>query len=488
MKSVSVKSGSRRLAGVLLALLVLFAVAGTFFFNGILLVLSNRYPLAIDLTSSAAYGLDEQTITLLEGLKGEVSIQVLAAEASFDGSPYLVQAKNILNQYPRRSPFIRLRYVDYAAEPSFSSNYPDLSLAPGNILVSYLENTRQLRLNDLFNYSYSSASASGTAVVSSRAQEALSSAILQVTSGRKRSAALLTGAGTAQVPAFASLLRDNNYGLDEVNLVTGDLSGYDLCLLIAPTVDPSLESLSKLDSFLYNNGQYGKAMFYTMDASQIKLPNLEAFLTEWGIQPLDGAVYETRQNMTYSRQPFYPLAEYADTEAASKLRDKNIPVLMPKSKPFTLLFASRDKQHTASLLSFSSSSGVRPSTAGSDFDPAKAQTKGPLPALALATRQVRDPSSPLMKTSAILISASSNMLDGALLQNNSLSNAEYLLNALGEVTGREETVQIRPISLAGANLSVNSAVISLLGILLCGVLPGVFLLLGIGVWLYRRHQ
>ncbi len=285
-----------------------------------------------------------------------------------------------------------------------------------------------------------------------------------------------------------SLLRDNNYQLDEVNLVTGDLSGYDLCLLIAPTVDLSLESLSKLDIFLYNNGEYAKTLFYTMDASQIKLANLEAFLIEWGIQPLDGAVYETRQNMTYSTQPFYPLAEYTDAESAGKLRDTNIPVLMPKSKPFILMFTSRDNQHTASLLSFSYSSGVRPSAAGSDFDPAKAQTKGPLPALAIATRQVRDPDSPRILTSSILISASSAMLDGSLLQNNSLSNAEYLLNALGELSGREETVQIRPISLAGANLSVNSAAISLLGILLCGVLPGVLLISGIGVWLYRRHQ
>ena len=472
----------------LFAFLVLFVLASAFFLNAVLLVLGSRAPLALDLTRNAAYRLDGETVRLLEGLQGEVSIQVLATQDSFDGNPYLVQARNILNQYPRHSKKVSLRYVDTAAEPGFAASYPDLTLAPGNILVKSGDNVRQLTLNELFNYTYSETSATGTAVTSSRAQEAVSSAILQVTSGRKQRLALLTGAGTAEAPAFLSTLRDNNYAVEETSLVTGLLIGFDACLLLSPTVDLSLEALKKLDDFLYDGGSYGKALLYTMDAAQPALPNLEAFLAEWGVRPIPGAVYETRQEMTFSMQPYYPLAEYADEESAGKLRDKNIPFLMPRARGFSLLFAARDNQQTKTLLSFSATSGVRPAQAGSDFDPAKAEIRGPLPALALASRVVMagDASGPLR--SHLLVSASTAMLDSASLQNSSLSNGEYLLKILSGLLGREETVQVRPVSLAAGNLGVNSATARLLGILLSAVIPGLILLSGIAVWLRRRNQ
>lgn len=474
--------------GALYALLILLVLAALFFFNGTLALLSARYPLALDLTRSAAYRLDEQTLELLQQLEAPVTIEVLATRDSFEGNPYLVQARNIMDQYPRHSPRVRLRYVDYAAEPAFAASYPELSLQPGNILVSSGGNTRQLTLKDLFNYSYSQSSATGTAVSSSRAQEALSSAILQVTSESRRRAVLLTGAGTAQMPALQSLLKDNNFDVETLNLVSDDWGGADLCLLLAPTVDLSLEALEKLDGFLYNEGRYGKALCYFMDASQPALPRLEAFLAEWGVRPIDGAVFETSQQRTFGMQPFYPLAEYSDEESSARLRDRSMPVLLPRAKPFALLFSSRDNQHTRELLRFSDTAGVRPSQAGSDFDPAKAQIRGPMPAMALLTRQVRDAGSGQSLSSVILLSSSAAMLDAATLHNSSLSNAEYLLGAVDRLSSQEARVQVRPVSLASAYLGINSAQAKLWGALLIGVIPGLLLLAGVAVWLYRRHQ
>lgn len=473
---------------VLFTLLIVLVIAAVFFLNAVLLILSNRYPLAIDLTRNAAYQLDRQTKELLATLQSPVSIEVLATENSFNGNPYLIQARNILNQYPRHSDLVRLRYIDYAADPSFAASYPDLSLAPGNILVTSNKNVRQLTLNELFNYAYSQTSATGTAVASSRAQEAISSAILQVTSGKKQALAMLSGAGTAEAPAFLSMLRDNNYAVEMVNMVTDSLSQFDACLLLAPTVDLSLDTLKKLDDFLYNGGNYRRTLVYTMDASQPALPNLEAFLSEWGILPYSGAIFETQQKLTYSMQPFYPLTEYTDAKSAGKLKDQSIPFLMPRARPFSLLFQGRDNQQTQTLLSFSASSGVRPVQVGSDFDPGKAEIRGPLPAMALAIRQVSGVATSEPLRSSILVSASTAMLDSASIQNSSLSNGEYLLNTLGGLLGREETIQVRSISLASNNMGVNSADINLLGILLCAIVPGLILLFGVGVWLYRRHQ
>lgn len=472
----------------LYALLTICLLACLFFFNAVLSLLSARYPLALDLTRSAAYQLDSQTLALLDGLHQEVRIEVLAARDSFEGNPYLVQARAMLEQYPRHSPQVSLRFVDFEAEPAFAAGYPQLSLAPGNILVSSGSDTRQLTLNELFNYTYSQASATGTAVASSRAQEALSSAILQVTSDSKRSLALLTGAGTTEAPALLRLLQDNNYALSTRNLAAGSLQEADLLLLLAPTVDLSLEALGRLDAYLYNEGQYGKTLLIFLDAGQPALPQLEAFLSEWGAMPQDGAVYETSQDKTFSMQPFYPLAAYTDTAYASGMRDASRPVLLPRAKPFALLFASKDRQHTRELLGFSHSAGVRPSQAGSDFNPATASQRGPLPAMALLSRRVQDRQAGRQLASHILLSASTAMVDAQMLENSQLGNADYLLTLLSELTGREAGVQVRPISLAAQHLGIPSATASLWGLLLSALLPGALLIAGIATWLFRRHQ
>lgn len=473
---------------ILFMALLILTVISLYLFNMATLKLSNRHSLFVDLTQSRAYQLDEESLILLGGLTTPVNINVLATEDSFDGNPYLRQARQILNRYPASSELVTLNYIDYQKDPSFAARYPDLSLSPGNILVTSGGNQRLMTLNELFNYTYSANSANNQAVTSSRAQEAISSAILQVTSGVKPRAAVLTGAGTAQAANFVSLLKDNNYQIAEQNIATDDLTPFDALLLLAPTVDLSEDSLKKLDDFLYNSGQYGKVLLYMMDASQPKLPRMEAFLNEWGIQPLDGAVFETRQEMTYSLQPFYPLAEYKDEEITGKLRDRSIPVLMPRAKPYAVLFLARDRQQTRELLGFSETSGVRPGQAGSDFVPVMADIKGPLPAMSLASRVVRDKETGQTYASHLLIISSTAMLDAQLLQNPQLANGEYLLKTLETALGQKDSVVIRPVSLASAALPLNSRAASILGVLFVGVLPGLLLLAGIAVFLYRRYQ
>lgn len=470
--------GTRALFALTIALALLAAV----FINGIFLLLSNRHNLAVDLTRSAAFQLDPDSLQLLDSLEKEITIDVLAREDSFDGNPYLVQARRILQQYPKNSPFVRLRFIDYQQNPAFGANYPDITLASGNILVKGGSNLRQLQLAELFNYDLQS-----QAVVSSRAQEAISSAILQVSSGDALRAAILTGADTADAQALYSLLGDNNIKAAQVNLVTGSLSDYDICFLLSPLVDLSLPTLDKLDAYLYNEGEYGKALFVSLDASQPLLPNLATYLKEWGVSLLDGAVFETTASRTYAMQPFYPLTEYSEDSLSGRLRDSQIPLLLPRAKPFQLLFASRDNQHTRELLRFSDTSGVRPSQAGSDFDPAKAALKGPLPALAHLIRQGKAQSGQAPRSS-ILLSASTAMLEAGILQNSQLANGEYLLKLVDDLTGRDQVVHLRPVSLAAARLGVNSLTTQWLGILLVGVLPGILLIAGLVVFLYRRHQ
>ena len=483
-KKESIPRTGRRMNAVFAVMIVLM-IAIVFLVNAFALVLSNRYPLSVDLTANAAYEIGGQTKALLSTLTKEVQIDVLAAEASFGGDAYLVQAKRILDQYPRCSPYVKLAYVDTASDPTYAANHADLTLSEGDVLVSCGGRIKQIGLTNLFNYAYT---ASGSlAVESSRAEEAVTSAISYVLSGETVSVGVLAGNGQQDAKEFVALLANNNYTLKSAVAATDALDEFDVLLLLAPQTDLSEDDIRALDAFLYNGGAYGRTLVYTASAAQPSLPALETFLAEWGVSFGGGAVFETASERTYQYQPYYPVAQYASDTYKDKLIDASAPMLMPLARPMTLLFSSRDAQATVELLSFSDTAGVRPAEAGDDFKPDDATEHGPMPAMALLTRRVME-NGAVSKRSYILASSSTEMLGSLCLQNSSLGNSEYLLGVLADLTDRGDEVTIAPKSLAGKTLGVTTGQVTTLGVLLGGVLPLCILLCGVGVWLYRRYQ
>jgi hypothetical protein len=484
MKRMNRLTQSLKVNLVFVALIALL-IAGVFLFNGIAMILTDRYSLSYDLTENAAYEIGEDTKELLSGLKEPVEIFVLSAEDAFGGSNYLNQAKRIIRQYPKHTDKVTLTFVDYASDPSFAAGFADLTLSNGDVIVRSGQRVKQIAAKNLFPYQYT---ADGNlTIASSRAEEALSSAILNVTSGRLVKVAVLTGNGVVESKLFTALLADNNYQVAAVNLTTEALDGYDGALLFAPATDLSEDALRKLEAFLYNGGQYGKTLFYAASASQGALPNLDAFLAEWGVAFDNGAVFETKAERTYQYQPFYPMADYADERYKGMLRDPNTPFLMPLSRPMELLFSSKDGYYVEPLLAFGATSGVRPADAGADFTADQATVKGPLPALAFSSYNAKGLSGAQLR-SCVIVSSSAGIFDTIALQNTSLTNSEYLLLLLGDLLGQEAGISIEPKSLSGKVLGISSAQVSTLGVLLAGVLPLMILLAGVVVWLVRRYR
>lgn len=471
----------------LFALLIVLVLGIAFFFNAVTLVLSNRYPLSIDLNANAAYEIGEETRAMLEGLTEEVVIYVLATEDMFDGSAYTIQARSILNQYPKYSRYVTLQYVDSAQDPSVAARFADLTLSEGDILVTAKDNVQQILLSNLFNYTYS-ATTGGLVIESSRAEEAVTSAIANVLSDHTVRLGVLTGNGVKDMSVLVSLLRDNGYEVEEISLLTGDFSQYDGLMLFAPTVDLSEDVLVRLDEFLYNGGEYGKTLLYTADATQAELPNTETFLREWGVVVGDGAVFETTAERTYGYQPYYPVVAYAEEELSGKLKDQNTPFLSPLAKPLRLLFSARDTRYTQELLSFYETAGVRPSDADDQFTASQAEIWGPMPAMVLASVRVYGTSGVTQSQSNLLVSASTEAFSSTALQNSSVSNMEYLLNLFNDLFEREDAVKIESKSLSKATLGVTTQQANFLGALLAGVIPGLILVAGIVVFLVRRYK
>jgi hypothetical protein len=478
--------GPARQRQALFAALLALLVAATLLLNIVALQLGQRLNLSYDLTANAAFKAGPETRALLAGLERDVDIYVLATVDGFQGSAYLQQAQRMLAQYPNLSPRVRLTYVDYVFDPTFASRFPQLTLAEGNVLVVCGDRVKQLALAELFNYTYTPTGA--LTILSSRAEEALTGAILYVTSDDPVRVAVLTGHGVADMTTFTRLLTANNYEVAQVNLATDALDGYDLALLLAPAIDLSTDALARLDAFLYNNGAYGKTLLYTADVTQPPLPNMDAFLQEWGLVVGDGAVFETQAERTYQYQPYYPVAAYVDAGYRDQLKDPSAPVLLPLSRPLELLFTTQGSLQNEVLLEFADTAGVRPSAATAGFNVQQATRWGPLPALVLASKRIYGATGVTQFRSNLVLSASNAMLDTFSIQNTSLANSEYLLNLLNTLCERTDVVNIEPKSLAGQTLAITTRQASTLGVLLAGALPLAILGAGLAVWLARRHQ
>ena len=477
-----IKNKTTRL-NLLLAILIVVAIAIVALVNVLTASLSDKYMLSADLTANAAYNIGDDTKEILTNLSDDVEIYVLSDKGSFTGNTYLVQMKTILDKYPKYSQHITLEYIDYTADPSFAANYPDLTLSAGDVIVSGPQAVKQLSLANMFTYSYDDNNS--VQVTGSRVEEAVTSAIVSAVTSDPVYVGILTGNDVSEDRSYLkSVLTNNNFVVSEVDMVTGSLNNYEVLFLLAPTQDLSEGVLSKLDEFLYNGGEYGRTLIYAASAEQSELANLNVFLREWGISVDDGTVFETNESYVYGYQPYYPFVDYADDTFKDLLKDTSELVLMPASKPISTVFDYKDNKTVTTLLSFSSTAGVRPSSAGSNFTTDQATAWGPMPALLMSTLMTGTSDS----YSNVIVSSSSYAFSSSVLSNTSIANAEYWIVILNSITQRQDAVSIESKSLEGNELTITAAAARVWSIILCVAVPVVVLFTGIFVYLRRRYR
>lgn len=462
--------------------------------NMVFYLLARNYPFfGVDLTTDKLFRLSPYTVEFLKTLDRDVTINVLAKEETFsETSSYNAQANQVFRQFERNGPTVSLVYVDYVRNPSFAANYPDLTMKHGDILVACDKGAgirhALVKTEELFNYT--GGREGNYAIASSRTEEAIYSAILSVSSDSPVRAALVYGHGEYSIDAFTAILGKNNYELSPVNLISGGIDPvFDLALLIEPKDDFGEEELRMLDDFLFNGGNYNKTLFYCAGAEQPPLPNIAVFLREWGVSVDDGAVFETNERRVYNYQPFYPVADYADEEFSSLVRFSEKPMLVPVCRPLTKVFDYLNNYSVKVLLEFAASTGVRPSNAPPDFVSEDAVLRGPLPALLLSRYSLVNRSTGKADAvSNVLVSGSAAMLESFAVETPGFSNTEYLVNVLNKLSGRQETIPLRPKSFVSSGLNLPKLTVNIIGFVLIAIIPLFILAAGLVVWIKRKHS
>lgn len=475
----------KKITKKLITVSMMVAVVLALLFNMLFMLLGERVNLRIDLTENKVFAIDKQTKQILSDFEDDIIINVLAKEETFAStSVYNAQANEVIKQFDQFGSTIRVNYVDFIADPSIATKYPNLQIKYGDLVMVYQDKAHLIPTEDLFNYTYNQQGQ--LAIASSKAEETLLSGLLSVTSDEKVKVAVLSGHSEYTMKDFEALLEKNNYEVYTTNLITGELKeGTDVVLLFAPKVDLSEVELIKLDTFLENEGNYGKTLMYTGDPGQLTFNNLAIFLREWGIVVGSGSVFETDENKVYNYQPFYGIVDYVDLTFSDMLLSDSVPLLVPLSRPIEVVFEARNNYATKVLAQFGATSGVRPEDAPDNFNSSMATQRGPIPALVLATRKSDGTAS--AKASYLLVSGSTAIADTFALTNASFSNSEYLLNVLNTTTNKNQSLRIIPKKIVGNSLNLTKYQVNLIGTGFVFVGPLIMIFLAVFIYFKRKN-
>ena len=489
---MKVSINKRRLKhGSLATIVTIGFIAAVVLVNIIASMLVERFPMDIDLTSDSIFELTDDSIDYIQNLDQEITINVLATEDAFSSqNDYYRQAYEVIEKYEKYSSHITVKYIDLYTNPELEQQYPKEDLSVGSILVECGDRYQVLTAYDLFNVQTNQ---QGTYITSSKAEQAMTSAIMNVTNANPPTVAVLTGFGTTDITAYTDLLESNGYIIEEVDLMTQDLStDYTMAILAAPTLDLSDNELSKLDTYLDNDGDFGKKLMYFASYRQGELPNLEEFLEEWGIIVGEGYLYETDAALTYF-DPNYTIQNYNDENYTETLSNTTTPVMMYAARPLSSAFgetaASSNRSTTILLETYENAVIVPPSALGdseSTWDPNTDGEKGVYATAMSGSRTRYEGTTPLIST--VLVFGSVDMLGESFLTFAAMNNGDYMLNAANTLCDKDDGIQIVPKTLGTASLGISENQTNVIGGLAEFALPIIVLATGAFIWFRRRNK
>ncbi|MGI6269305.1 MAG: Gldg family protein [Candidatus Howiella sp.] len=515
----ALKHGAYSIAFIAVAVAVFVVV------NILATALVQRFPLNIDLTAGGDYSVSEKNIEYIKGVTRPVTITVCATEGDYatymaqyasyyysatdstDGK-YYTQAMTLLDEYTKYNSNIQVVYAD-PQSPEFSDIKARVgssaSLTYGSILVESsfelngetVSRSKVLSFSDLYDVTdstggYAAYYGSGYELTGSKVESAVTSAIYSVTSDKTTEVAYITAhMSSSALDGLNTTLADNNYNVTAIdNLIGYEIDeSVEVLMIASPTSDYSGAELEKLDAFLDNGGQRGKTLVFFGSSDSPDLPNLYAFLAEWGINCTPGSVYETETNNIYQTNYIYGMtskkSDYtASTDSLSRI------YLCGGNIPMSVGFESQGNRTTTEVMATSDTVTVRPLGAGEDWVPDNA-AKQTLSSVIVSQDMVYGSNHEELKSHVLAFSSVDFVSDDWLSFTGTVGNMEMAIGVFNQLSGRDAdsvTFTNKTISVESFSDQVTVLASNIIKILFVGIVPIAVIVVGIVIWSRRKNR
>ncbi len=496
--------------GSLSVIFTVICIAAVVLINVILNLVLDRFNVEADLTTNQVFTLGEETERYVKGINDEITLYVTADKDSLKNSDETLyeQVVEYLDKMESLNPKVSVRYVNLLTDPDFSNDYVE-TLSNYQIIVKSGRTSRyriltisdflRFTLSDGNTYSYSEASMyvnyGGYSVTdySSNAEEQLVSAMMSVSKENPTVVTFLTGYNESDTATLEKILTDNAYvvGSAEIDKIQAIPAETDICVICGPRDDYSLDSLTKLDEWLSNGGQYGRDLIYLATPDAADTPNLDEYLAEWGLAVERG--YIIQENASYSYYTGLTIALMQDLDIKTdtayyenmKLAD-NASFVGYYVRPVTKLFDGQGNiTNTVIASAYGDQCKLFPFTADENWSPEQEEQQG-FDVIVESAKVRFEGVEPIY--SKVIVCGSDLLFNQNFTSASNYSNGEVAL-ALFDANSDTDDSDIRIVekSFKAETYQLSTEVQVTIGVIFAIVIPLIMIAVGIIVWAKRRR-
>ena len=433
-----------------------------------------------DVSEQKLYEISEQTQQILKDLKNDVTFYLVAEPAKENSI-----IAELLDRYAGMSSHVKVVHKDPVADPTFTDKYTKEDLDENSVIVVSDQRNQILKSTDIIVSTYEQNPYYGTQEESGRTfygEQLFTSAINYVTSDKLPILYALTGHGETEL----SDTMKKNVSLENIELKSLSLTSMesvpkdaDGLLICAPTSDLSKEDETKILTYLQNGG---KLLLFT-DYTATALANLKLLMQNYGVEAVDGVVIENNSNNYIPQSAQYYLLPNLESQTITDPLIKNKTyILMPVAHGIKKLDSYRDTLKIEPLLMTTDDSYAQVPKDNQVKEKQSGDAAGPFMLGAAITESFNE------VTTKIVWFSSAGMLTDEVNQYVSGGNSDLVLNSLGWMSDREESISIRPKSLTQSYLTVPEGAGSTWSIFFWGIIPAAVLITGGVKWFIRRRK
>lgn len=436
---------------------------------------------SIDMTAQKLYSITEDTKKMLEKVKEDITIYVLANEKNQDTT-----LQKTLERYASASKHIKIEYKDPAVSPTFYTNYSDTALSQNSLVVEGEKRAKVIDYSSIYQSETDYQTYQQT-VTGYDGEGQITSAISYVTS--ETTGGMYAVTGHEEVPlsgTFLDALEKQNITLTSLNLLeeTSIPEDAECIFLLAPAKDYSQDDTKKILDYLDKGG---KAVIAT-NYADTDMPNFNEILQAFQITVDSGVIVETDTDHYY-QNPYYLLPQIESDTVTADTMDGYI--FAPFAQGLTFPQQTEDEAgaegitYTPLLTVGDGAFSKRDVTTADDYSKGEQDISGPF---TIGLHAVREAATENADSAELYVFGSGSLFTDSASQMVYGNNLKLFTAVTGQFTEGQAKSVIPVKSYEMSALALNQTSIIVGGLLVAISLPILLLVIGIVIWARRRKR
>lgn len=423
----------------------------------------------LDLTQDKQFTLSQQTVEFLKGIEQEVKITCF-----YPLSQEPRDVKNLLHSYANNCSKLKIEFVDPDISPLVAKQYDIYSAGEGYGVIVFESGKRQKKIHEYELY--------GSGI-----EQKITGAINYVAGDKDLKVYFTEGHGEVPLSSLRivnAALEDGGYTVERINLVTVEKvpEDADVIIVAGPRRDLSENEKAQLIEYLDGGGRAILQFDILND-----LPNFNEVLNLYNMSLENTVIIERDSSMMIPNNPLYLLPQLQNTKVSADIAHNGLYVLMPQARSIRILNDNREDLTIETVARTSEMAWGETDTDSlkkgigniddSDF-------AGPLDVAVCAVKKAANDT--IGESRVLVFGNTSFITDEVLRGSGAAGNFDLFMNSVNWLSEHDGSIIISPKEITENRFTVSATQV---WTILAGTLivPVMIILLGIVVWLRRRH-